>query len=41
MNYKLQSGMKVFRDYNVELRYKYYDKNKEYITTIAISPKDF
>ncbi len=40
-NYKLQSGMKAFRDYGVELRYVYYDKNKNYITTIAISPKDF
>lgn len=40
-NYKLQSSMKAFRDHNVELRYVYYDKNKEYITTIAISPKDF
>lgn len=35
------SGMRVFREYDVELRYEYFDRNNQYVTVIKISPKDF
>lgn len=40
-NYKTMSGMRVFREYDVELRYEYFDRNNQYVTAIKISPKDF
>ena len=40
-NYKTMSGMQVFREYDVELRYEYFDRNNHYVTVIKISPKDF
>ncbi len=39
--YKEQKNMEDLREHNIEIRHKYYDKNGEFIHTIAISPKDF
>jgi hypothetical protein len=36
---KASSELKAFRDNNVTLDYRYYDKNGEFVTNIAITPE--
>jgi len=40
-NYKTSGQMKSFRDRNIEVHYKYKDKNGEFAFEIIASPKDF
>jgi hypothetical protein len=40
-NYRTNEKMKYFRDENVELHYRYNDKNGALLFEIVVSPKDF
>lgn len=37
-NVKTHPDLKVFRDNNITLDYNYYDKNREFITEISVTP---
>ncbi|CAM1334652.1 hypothetical protein [Tenacibaculum aestuariivivum] len=38
-NVKNSTDLKIYRDNNITLDYKYYDKNGEFITEISVTPK--